>query len=49
MLYYDRIVVSEGFDVNKTSTSKECIICHYWYVLDKEFSFNLDSFSIMCL
>ena len=31
MLYYDRIDVSEGIDVNKTSASKECDICHYFY------------------
>ena len=31
MLYFDRIDVSEGIDVNKTSASKECDICHYWY------------------
>ena len=30
MPYYDRIDVSEGIDVNKTSASKECDICHYW-------------------
>ena len=29
MLNYDRIDVSEGVDVNKTSASKECDICHY--------------------
>ena len=29
MLYFDRIDVSEGTDVNKTSTSKECDICPY--------------------
>ena len=29
MLYYDRIDVSEGIDVNKTIASKECYICHY--------------------
>ena len=29
MLYYDRIDVSEGIYVNKTSASKECYICHY--------------------
>ena len=29
MLYYDRIDVSEGIDVNKTSESKECITRHY--------------------
>ena len=30
MLDYDRIDVPEGIDVNKTSGSKECDICHYW-------------------
>ena len=29
MLYFDRIDVSEGIDVNKTSASKECDVCHY--------------------
>ena len=29
MLHYNRIDVSEGIDVNKTSESKECDICHY--------------------
>ena len=29
MLYFDRIDASEGVDVNKTSASKECDICHY--------------------
>ena len=28
---YDQIDISEGTDVNKTSASKECDICHYWY------------------
>ena len=31
MLYFDRIGVSEEIDVSKTSASKECDICHYWY------------------
>ena len=31
MLEYDRIDISEGIDVNKTSASKECDICHYCY------------------
>ena len=31
MLYYDRIDVSEGIDVNKTSASKECDVCHYCF------------------
>ena len=29
MLEYDRIDILEGFDVNKTSESKECDLCHY--------------------
>ena len=31
MLYYDRIDGSERIDDNKTSASKECDDCHYWY------------------
>ena len=34
MLEYDRIDISEGTDVNKTSALKECDICHYWYFKD---------------
>ena len=37
MLYYDRIDVSKGIDVNKTSASKKCDICHYWYFLNYRF------------
>ena len=40
MLYYDRTDVSEGMDINKTSASKECDICHYWYFLNKGFKFQ---------
>ena len=40
MLYHDRTDVSEEIDVNKTSASKECDICHYLYFLDKEFTFQ---------
>ena len=40
MLYYDRI--DEGIDVNKTSESKECDVCHHWYFLDKCFKFQPD-------
>ena len=29
MLYYDRIDVSQGIDADKTSASKECVICFY--------------------
>ena len=42
MIYYDRIDVSEGIYINKTSASKECDICHYWYFLDFSFKFQLN-------
>ena len=38
ILDYSKIDVSEGIDVNKTSVSKESIICHYF--LDKGFKFQ---------
>ena len=37
MIYYDIIDVSEGININKTSQSKECGICHYWYFFNKVF------------
>ena len=37
MLYCDRIDVSEVIDVNRTSASKECEICHHWYILKYSF------------
>ena len=40
MLYLDRVDVSEGIDVNKTSESQECDICHCWYFLNKGFKFQ---------
>ena len=40
MLEYDRIDISEGIDVNKTSLSKECDICHYWYFKDIGFEYE---------
>ena len=30
MLYYDRIDISEGFDLVKSNKSREDMICHYW-------------------
>ena len=35
MIEYERIDISEGIDINKTSKSKECMLCHYWYFLSK--------------
>ena len=45
MIYYDRIDVSETIDVNKTSTTKQCDIFHYWYFLNEGFKFQLDNCS----
>ena len=40
MLEYDKIDISEGIDVNKTNLSKECDICHYWYLKDSGFKYE---------
>ena len=40
MLQYEKIDVSEGIDVDKTSASKECELCHYWFFKDVEFKFE---------
>ena len=40
MLRYQKIDVSEGIDINKTSSSKECELCHYWFFKDIGFKFE---------
>ena len=40
MLQYEKFHVSEGIDINKTSASKECMLCHYWYFKDVGFKFE---------
>ena len=40
MLCYDRIDVSKGININKTSASKECDIFYYWYFLYYSFMFQ---------
>ena len=40
MLEYERIDISEGIDGDMSNKSKECMLCHYWYFLDKNFSFG---------
>ena len=40
MLECDRIDISEGTDINKTSASTKCDICHYCYFLDKNFNYK---------
>ena len=53
MLYFDRIDVSEGTDVNKTIALHECVACHYRYFPEINFRFQKvcngchDVFSIM--
>ena len=34
MLRYQKLNASEGIDVNKTSASKECELCHCWFFKD---------------
>ena len=40
MLKYDRIDISERIDADKTNESRECEFCHYWYFLNKNFSYG---------
>ena len=40
MLKYDRIDISDGIGVDKTNESKECMLCHYWYFLNNNFSYG---------
>ena len=40
MLRYQKTHASEGIDVNKTSASKECELCHYWFFKDIGFKFE---------
>ena len=40
MIEHKRIDISERTDVDKTNKSKECMLCHYWYFLHKNFSYG---------
>ena len=40
MLKYDKIDISEGINVDKTNKSRECKFWHYWYFLNKNFSYG---------
>ena len=40
MLQQDRVDVSEGIDINKTSALKECMLCHYWCFKDTGYKFQ---------
>ena len=41
MLEYDRIYISEGIDVNKTSNSREFSLCKFYYFLNKNFNYQM--------
>ena len=40
MLVYEKIDIFDGIDINKSDESKEFMLCHYWYFLDKSFSYR---------
>ena len=40
MMRYQKIDTSEGIDLNKTSASKECEVCHYCFFKDIVFKFQ---------
>ena len=40
MLQCNRIDILEGIDINKTSASKKCLLCHYFYFKDVGFKFE---------
>ena len=41
MLQYEKIDISEAIDIDKTNTSKEYMLCHYWYFQNVGFKFEL--------
>ena len=40
MLRYRKVDVLEEIDLSKTSASKECELCHYWFFKDIGFKFE---------
>ena len=40
MLKYGKIDITEGIDLNKTNKSKIFMFCHYWYYLNKNFTYG---------
>ena len=41
MLKYDKSEITDGIDLNKTIKTKECMFCHYWHYLNKNFTYGL--------
>ena len=40
LLKYDKIDITVGINLDKTNKSKECMFSHYWYFLNKNFSYG---------
>ena len=40
MLVYEKNDISDGIDVDMSDKPKGCMLCHYWYFLDKNFSYG---------
>ena len=40
MSVYEKINISDGIDLDMSDKSKECMLCNYWYFLDKSFSYG---------
>ena len=40
MIQYEKISIAKGIDTNKTSASKECMLCHYRYFKDVGLKFE---------
>ena len=40
MLQFEIIDVSDVIDADMTNKSKECMLCHYWYFLHRNFSYG---------
>ena len=40
ILYYNKINVSDRIDINKSNKSKEYVICHHWYFLDLNYTYE---------
>ena len=44
-IIFNRIDISEGTDVDKTSESKDCDIYQFWYFLNNSFKFQPNVFN----
>ena len=40
MLEYERMNISDGIDVDMSDKSEECMLCRYWYFLNKNFGYG---------